>query len=100
MKQQHSLDHDGLDGILQPSPKPKSTYFYSRLFWFVPIVIIIASTAFWLQKNRQIYPIQSSAKPGDLPHLSDGITVAENESPTSSISTQSVQPSISGQSGN
>ena len=100
MKQQHSLDHDGLDGILQSSPKPKAKYSYSRLFWLVPILIIIASTVFWLQKNRQTYPLQSSVKPGDLPHLSDGITVAENESPTSSISTQNVQPSISGQPGN
>ena len=100
MKQQHSLDHDGLDGILPSSPKPKSNYFYSRLFWLVPILIIIASTAFWLQKNRQIYPLQSSARLENLPHLSDGITVAKNESPTSSISTQRVPPSISGQSGN
>jgi len=100
MKQQHSLDHDGLDGILQSSHKPKSKNLYFRLFWLVPILIIIASSAFWLQKNRQIYPLQSSAKLSNLPHSSDRITIAENESPTSSLSTQGVQPSISGQSGN
>ena len=100
MKQQHSLDHDGLDGILQPSPKPKSKYFYSRLLWLVPILIIIASTAFWLQKDRQTYPLQPSARLENLPQLSDQTTVVENKSPTSSVSTQSVQPSISGQSGN
>jgi outer membrane protein OmpA-like peptidoglycan-associated protein len=100
MKQQYSLDHDGLDGILQSSPKPKSKYFYSRLLWLVPILIITASTAFWLQKDRQTYPLQPSARLENLPQLSDQTTVVENKSPTSSVSTQSVQPSISSQPGN
>ena len=100
MKQQHSLDHDGLDGILQLSIKPKSKFFYFRLFWLVPILIIIASATFWLQKNRQTYPRQSPAELGSLPYSPDKTTVVENESPTSSVPAQNAQPSISGQSGN
>jgi OOP family OmpA-OmpF porin len=96
MKQQHSLDHDGLDGILQSSRKPQSKYFYFRSLWLVPILIFIAITAFWLQ----IYPLQFFERPENLPHSSDRITIAENESPATSVSTQSVPPSISGQSGN
>ena len=101
MKQQHSLDHDGLDGILQSSLKPKSKYFYLRLFWLLPILIIFAGATFWLKANQQIYPLKSSAKQGILPHSSeDKIIIAKNESPAAPVSSQSVQPSSAGQSGN
>ncbi len=99
MKQQHSLDHDGLDGILQSSLKPKC--FYLRLLWLAPVLIIFAAATFWLQGNRQIHKLNSSAKQEILPHSSgDKISIAKNESPAAPVSTQSMQPQSSGQSGN
>jgi outer membrane protein OmpA-like peptidoglycan-associated protein len=92
MKQQHSLDHDGLDGILQSSPKPKSSS--SKLLWLLPILILIAGGTFWLQKNRPINPSQPSARQENLPASSesDRITIASNEAPVASVPTQDVQP--------
>ncbi|MDD5579766.1 MAG: OmpA family protein [Methylobacter sp.] len=82
MNQQHSLDHDGLDGILQSSGKPQSKNFYFRFFLLISILIIITITAFWLQKNLQMPLPPSSAMPENLPDSS------KNESP----STQQVSP--------
>ncbi|CAA9891941.1 conserved hypothetical protein [Candidatus Methylobacter favarea] len=81
MKQPHSLDHDGLDGILPASRQPQPQYFYFKLFGLAAILIIMAIAAFWLQKNLQRHPLQTSARPENLTELNDKITRAEKESP-------------------
>ena len=101
MKQQHSLDHDGLDGILQSSHKPKSKSLYSWFFWLIPILIFIAGARFWLQENQQIFPLKSSAMQGNSPNSSENkTTIAKNESQPSSASIPDVQSSSSAQSDN
>jgi len=53
MKQQRSLDHDGLDGILQPSDKPQSKPAWFRSLWIIPVIIAFAVSVFLLQKLSQ-----------------------------------------------
>jgi outer membrane protein OmpA-like peptidoglycan-associated protein len=53
MKQRRSLDHDGLDGILQPSDKQQSKPAWFRSLWTIPIIIVLAVSVFLLQKLSQ-----------------------------------------------
>lgn len=96
MNQKQSLDHDGLDGILASSHQPDSRYSYFRFLWLIPILILIASAALWLRENRQNQPPSPSARLGNLPHPSgDRITLAKNEAPVTSVSSQNAQPPAS-----
>ncbi|MEQ1530998.1 MAG: OmpA family protein [Methylococcales bacterium] len=66
MKRQRSLDHDGLDGILQPVQKPRATPWFLS-FWLVPALVVLAFGLYLLKKPPQatapIEPPVSSVLP-------------------------------------
>lgn len=94
MKQRRSLDYDGLDGILQPTDKPKFKSVWLVLMWTIPMVIVVALSVLLLQKLSPSPTILAeNALSQDTEQLSKAVTVTIKQALTTASAPSNKQNS-------
>ncbi len=94
MKQRRSLDYDGLDGILQPTDKPKFKSVWLVLLWTIPIAIVVALSVLLLQKLSPSPTILAENAPSrDTEQFSNAVTVTTKQALTTASAPSNKQNS-------